>query len=269
MTKILPKKPWSGRLTPMSTMTKSTKEEQVKSLFKLGAHFGYDRARQHPSTTPFIFGYKNRTAIIDLEKTVDSLEAAKAFAYELGSKGKKILFVGSKNEAMIGVKQAAQEAGLPYVINRWLGGTLTNIDQMRKRIALMTDLKDKKVKGELAVYKKKERLMIDKKITDLDRDFTNLGDMKELPAAMFVVDVDHERIAVKEAGMAKIPVISLANSDCNLRGIAYPIVGNDSSKESIAYFAMAIAEAYNAGKANPAKAETPVAPAGESVVAPE
>ena len=250
----------------MPKTVNSTKEAQVNSLFKLGAHFGYDRARQHPTAAPYIFGYKNRTAIIDLEKTVDLLDAAKAFAYEIGSKGKKILFVGSKNEAMVGVKKAAEEAGLPYVINRWLGGTLTNIEQMRRRVARMVDLKDKKAKGELSVYKKKERGMIDLEISNLEKDFGTIGDLKDLPAALFVIDADKERIAVKEANSAKVPVISLVNSDCDLRGVAYPIMGNDAAKESIAYFAMAIAEAYNAGKANPAKVEAPAVVKTETAV---
>ncbi len=245
----------------MSKTVNPTKEAQVNGLFKLGAHFGYDRARQHPTAAPYIFGYKNRTAIIDLEKTVDLLDAAKAFAYELGSKGKKIMFVGSKSEAVIGIKKAAESADLPYVVTRWLGGTLTNIEQMRRRVARMIDLKDKKAKGELAIYKKKERGMIDLEIANLEKDFGTIGDLKDLPAALFVIEADKERIAVKEANSAKVPVIGLVNSDCDLRGVAYPIVANDASKETIAHVAMEIAKAYNEGKANPAKAPVVEAPA--------
>lgn len=244
----------------MSKMTQTQKEEQVKGLFKIGAHFGYDRARQHPTSKAYIFGHKNRTAIIDLEKTVDLLEAVKEYAYELGTKGKKILFVGSKNEARASVKKAAEEAGLPFVIGRWLGGTLTNVEQMRIRIARLMDLTSERDKGELAKYTKKERGMIAREIEELDERFGSLGEMKELPAALFVIDADKERIAVKEAISAKIPVISLSSSDCDLRGVDYPIVGNDSARESIAYFAAEISKAYIEGKANPAKApvaETP------------
>ncbi len=129
---------------------------------------------------------------------------------------------------------------------------------MRRRINRMVDLKDKKVKGELSIYKKKERGMIDLEISNLEKDFGTIGDLKDLPAALFVIDADKERIAVKEANSAKIPVISLVNSDCDLRGTAYPIMGNDASKETIAYVAMEIANAYNEGKANPAKVEAPV-----------
>jgi len=235
----------------MSKTANPTKEAQVNGLFKLGAHFGYDRARQHPTTKPYIFGYKNRTAIIDLEKTVDLLDTAKTFAYEAGARGKTLMLVGGKKEAIVGIRKVAEAADLPYVAGRWLGGTLTNVEQIRRRITRLNDLKDQKTKGELVKYTKKERLMIGQEIEELEESFGHLGDMKQLPAALFVIDPDQERIAVKEANSAKISVIALANSDCNLRGVDYPIVGNDSARESIAYFALEIANAYNQGKANP------------------
>lgn len=235
-------------------------EGVVKQMFDLGAHFGYARESRHSSTKPFLFGLKNKTVIIDLEKTADSLSKACDFAKTLGVAKKPIIFVGTKKEACGPIRSVALEAGLPYVDERWIGGTLTNFREIRKRIDRLVDLQDQEVKGELAKYTKKERGVIAKEVANLDRYFTSLVSLTKLPGAIFVVDPKKEAIAVAEAQKVKVPVIALANSDCNIDGLTYPIVGNDAQLKVIKFFAQAIASAYLEGvkEGEIAKAEAPV-----------
>ncbi|OHA58251.1 MAG: 30S ribosomal protein S2 [Candidatus Vogelbacteria bacterium RIFOXYD1_FULL_44_32] len=223
----------------------------VHNLFKLGAHFGYSRVRRHPSADKFIFGYKNKTAIIDLEKTIISLTKAKDFVRTLGSEGKAVLLVGNKNEARVAVKKAAQLAGLPYSAERWIGGTLTNTKQIKTRLKRLEEIKAAETSGEIMKYTKKERGLISKEKNDLERHFGGIVEMAKMPAALFVIDSTAEAIAIAEANKLNIPVIALSNSDCDIRGIAYPIIGNDGSVGTIAFFANEIAGAYIEGQKNP------------------
>jgi len=153
----------------------------VENLFKSGAHFGYSRSRRHPSVKPYIYGVKNRVQIINLEKTAEQLAAALEFVKKLGAESKTILFVGNKPEAERPIQTVADMTGMPYVTERWLGGTLTNWSEMKKRIARMRDLKEKREKGELSMYTKKERGNVDKEIGKLERYFGGLTDWKNFP----------------------------------------------------------------------------------------
>lgn len=229
------------------TVKDQAKEDLVKKMFDLGTHFGYGRNSRHPSSKAFLFGLKNKTVIIDLEKTADSLNTAKAFAKELGHNKKAIVFVGTKTEAKRPVENVANLAGLPFVIERWIGGTLTNFREIRRRIDRLLNLKDEEAKGELNKYTKKERGVIAKEVADLERYFGSLTDLVKLPGAIFVVDPKKEEIAVAEAKKLNIPVIALANSDCNIEGITYPIVGNDAQQKVIDFIARELATAYNEG----------------------
>lgn len=220
----------------------------IDSMFKAGAHFGFSRTRRHPSIKPYIFGVKNKVEIFDLEKTSELLEKAKAVVSALGKDGKSILFVGGKSEARNAIKIGALSINMPYVDGRWIGGTLTNFVQIRKRVEKLERLTAEKEKGELAKYTKKERLLIDREIANLERFFTGVVSMKDLPKALFIVDPKKEKIAVKEAQDMGIPVISLLGSDCNIKDVEFPIVGNDSSQASVAFFTQEITKAYSAGK---------------------
>lgn len=252
----------------MSASTNTTdKEGLIKKLFELGAHFGYSKSRSHPSVKHFIYGWKNRQAVIDLEKTVSGLEKAKGFLKTLGSEGKTILLVGNKDEARSIVAKAAESLGMPYVNSRWLGGTFTNFAQIRSRINRLTELKDKREKGELAKYTKKERLLIDREIEDLERFFATLTGLDKLPAAVVVVDSEHEKIAITEAQKVRVPVVSISNSDCDVRGIAYPIIANDGSTAAVKFLVQELVEAYEAGRAEPVKSETAPAASTEAAVA--
>lgn len=226
----------------------NNKDELVKALFKIGAHFGYSRSRRHPSVSEFIYGFKNKTAVIDLEKSLESLEKAKTFVKEIAASGKMILFVGTKNEAKTVINNYAGFIGQPSVTDRWIGGTFTNFKQIRARVDKMKDYRAKDKAGELSVYTKRERTMIGIEREKMEKYFSGFEDMEKMPAAMFVVDCDYEKIAVAEARQSNIPVIALAGSDCDIRQIEYPIIANDSSKASIEFFVSALVEAYKEGK---------------------
>ena len=217
-------------------------------MFSAGAHFGLGRSRRHPTVAPFIFGTKNRTDIFDLEKTEKTLEAAKAFVNTLGKEGKTILFVGGKKEASALVKTVAMSLNMPYVEARWIGGTLTNFGNIRKRVERYEKLVSDREKGELAKYTKRERMLIDREIAKLERMFLGIVSLKKMPELLFLVDPRKEQNAIGEAAHAKIPVMALASSDCNISEVKFPIVGNDAAKASINFFLNEIASAYNAGK---------------------
>jgi small subunit ribosomal protein S2 len=218
-------------------------ENIVNDMFAVGAHYGYSRTRRHPSTVPYIYGTKNRTDIINLEKTAENLSVALEAVTSLSNGGKQILFVGTKPEAKELLKTYASSVNMPYVENRWIGGTLTNEKQIKSRVNLLDDLSTKREKNELVVMNKKERLLVDRKIAKLDRNFSGIANLTGLPAALVVVDTHEEHIAVTEANRLGIPVIGLCNTDCDLGIISLPIPANDGSKKSIEFFLKQIAGA--------------------------
>lgn len=224
------------------------KNKSIESMFASGAHFGLGKSRRHPTISPFIFSTKNDTDIFDLEKTQALFEKAKTFVKSLARDNKTILFVGGKKEAFKTIRNSAELQGMPYVDGRWIGGTISNFVQIRKRIDRYEKLIADKEKGELAKYTKRERMLIDKEIASLEKMFLGIVSMKKIPDAFFVIDPRKERIAVKEALDAGIPVIALCGSDCDISDINYPIIGNDTSKMSIQYFVDEISKAYQEGK---------------------
>ncbi len=224
------------------------KENTIESMFTSGAHFGLGKSRRHPSISSYIFGTKNGTDIFDLEKTQVLLEKAKSFIATLAKDNKTILFVGGKKEAFKTVRNAAELQAMPYVDGRWIGGTISNFPQIRKRIDRYEKLITDKEKGELAKYTKRERMLIDKEIASLEKMFLGIVPMKKIPDALFVIDPRKEKIAVKEAMDYNIPVVALCGSDCDISGITYPIIGNDTSKLSIQYFVNEISKAYQEGR---------------------
>ncbi len=223
-------------------------EKLVDDLFKVGAHFGYSKTRRHPSVKPYIFGSKNRMDIIDLDKSVGLLARALAFVEQMSREGKQIILVGNKKEAQKFVIDAATKLDMPYVANRWIGGTLTNFPEIRKRIARLEDLMNKKETGGLDVYTKKERGVLDKEMSDLVKRFWGIAKMKRLPGAILVVDSNKEEIAILEAKKANIPIISLSGSDCDISTINYPVIANDSASLSIEFFLNKVVEAYRNAK---------------------
>jgi small subunit ribosomal protein S2 len=220
----------------------------IDGMFSAGAHFGLGRSRRNPTIAPYIFGTKNRTDIFDLEKTSALLDTAKVFIAGLAKEGKTMLFVGGKKEASVAVKSTAQALNMPYVEGRWIGGTLTNFGNIRKRVERFEKLTSDREKGELAKYTKRERMLIDREIAKLERMFYGIVSLKKMPDALFIVDPRKEKIAVDEAAHMKVPVIAVAGSDCDISVIKYPIIGNDGAKASIQFFLAEAAKAYQDGK---------------------
>jgi small subunit ribosomal protein S2 len=227
----------------------ATNDPKIDQLFKAGAHFGFVKSRRHPSAKEFIFGIKNKIEIFDLEKVKTELEKSLKFIDDKGSVGAGLLFVGGKSEARKSVEKAGKELGMPFVAGRWIGGTLTNFPEIKKRILKLEELMDQKEKGELSKYTKKERLLIDREINKLTLFFSGLSTMKALPKVVFVVDPKKEHIAVSEAKKMGITVVALAGSDCNLHSVNYAIPANDSSVASISFIVSEIVSAYKSGLA--------------------
>ncbi len=225
----------------------------IKTLFDAGVHYGYPRARRHPTAAPFLFGTKDRTDIFNLEETEQRLAAAGDFVASVIASGRQVVFVGGKHEAISIVKEMAEKTGSPYVAGRWIGGTLTNFKNIRKRIERLQKLMEDKESGALEKYTKRERLMLDREIEELLGRFGGLVNMPDLPGALFVVDTRHEETAVAEANQLKIPVVGLSSSDCDFARVQYPIPANDTSVRSIRLVCEAIAEAVQGGKRAPLK----------------
>jgi small subunit ribosomal protein S2 len=215
----------------------------IDALKKAGLQYGYSRTRRHPSVKPFVEGNANGVDFINLESTKSQLEEAITYLKSMHATGKTILFVGVKPEIRQVIKEVALSLNAPYVAERFIGGTLTNFPQMKRRIEKLHDLLKKKESGELAVYTKKEQLLIQRDIDRLDRDFGGISSLTNIPSVVVIIDPRHEAMCVKEANLLHIPVVALSNTDCTLSGIQYPIVGNDGSVSSVKFVLEAIKKA--------------------------
>ena len=216
----------------------------IDKLFAAGAHFGYAPSRRHPSTSGYIFGVKGGVELFDLEQTAGLLDEARAFVKQLAAERKTMLFIGGKAEAREAVMRAALRIAQPYCAGRWIGGSLTNWSEIKKRLGRLEELSTMREKGELAKFTKLERLLIDREIADLDLMFGGLRGLNKLPDALFVADPRKEAIAVAEANQLNIPVIALMNSDCDRQKIQYPIPANDASRETLTIVLDEITKAY-------------------------
>lgn len=234
------------------TVTKSSdagSKTLIERLFSVGAHFGFTKSRRHPTATPFIFGNKQGTDIIDLEKTQESVVLAKNLLKEAGKVGKTVLFVGTKEEIVTVVKASAESIEMPYVVHRWVGGMLTNFTEVKKRIQRLNDLTAQGESGELErKYTKKERVIIGREMAKLIHNFSGIQKMDRHPALMVVVDPRHDSIAVAEARTLNIPVIGITSSDSNLRLVTYPIVVNDALQASVSLILEELTQSYREGK---------------------
>ena len=236
---------------------KKTNDKNIEALFSVGAHYAYSRSRRHPSAEPYIFGVKNRVEIFDLEKTEEKIREAESFFEELGKKRGVILFVGGKNEARKPIKEHASRIGQPYVAGRWVGGTITNFSQINKRVQRLDELEEQKEKGALDKYTKKERLLMDREIESLKKNFEGVRNLEGIPGALFVVDIGKEHTAIREAKHKNIPVIAISNSNCDLSKADISIPCNDSVQRSIDHVVSRITDAYEEGlkQASPEKEE--------------
>lgn len=232
----------------MSTHTNN--QTLVDRLFGVGAHFGFKKSRRHPTTTKYLFGTKDGNDIFDLEKTSAQIDQVKTLLKEAASNGKVILFVGTKNEVVEKVKDAALKAGMPYVVNRWIGGMITNMPEIKKRVARMEQIAREDESGELnRKYTKKERLILGRERIKLQHNFAGISAMPRVPDFMVVVDPRHDMIAVKEAIHMKVPVIGIMSSDCDASKITHPVLVNDALQASVKLVLDEVVAAVNEGKA--------------------
>ena len=221
----------------------------MRDLLEAGAHFGHQTRYWNPKMNEFIFGARNNIHIINLEKTVPALNTALDYVHGVAARRNKILFVGTKRSAGKAIKESAERAGMPYVDKRWLGGMLTNYKTIRQSIRKLRDLETQKTDGTFEKLTKKEALSRQRELDKLESSLGGIKDMGGLPDVLFVVDVDHEDIAVTEARKLGIPVIGIVDTNSDPDGIDYVIPGNDDAIRSIRLFVSAIADAALAGRA--------------------
>jgi small subunit ribosomal protein S2 len=221
----------------------------VDRLFETGAHFAQVKSRRHPSMKKFVLGTKSKVEIFDLTKTDEQLAAAKNAMAALARDGKTVLFVGGKREVSDQVREAATRIGQPYVAGRWLGGTISNFVEIKKRIDRLADLTAKRESGELAkTHTKLERVFIDREIERLQTRLSGLVGLAKRPDALVIVDTKHEAHATREAKAAGIPVIGIMSSDNDLADAKFPIVTNDASRKTVALILGELSGAYEAGR---------------------
>ncbi len=221
----------------------------MKQLLEAGVHFGHQTRRWNPKMQHFIFTERNGIHIIDLQQTVTRLDEAIDFVREVVASGNDVLIVGTKKQARETVELEAQRAGLPYVNNRWLGGTLTNFRTIQARIHHMRDLEDRTERGEFARRAKKEQLDISNEIERLNRYFGGIKHLDRLPGAVFIIDTMKEAIAVAECDRLGIPIVSLVDTNCDPDPIGYPIPSNDDAIRAIKLILGKIAEGAIEGRA--------------------
>lgn len=219
----------------------------MKALLEAGAHFGHQTRRWDPRMKPFIFTQRNGIHIIDLQQTVRRLEEASAWVTELIANGGTLLFVGTKKQAQETIQAEAIRCGSPYVNTRWLGGTLTNFSTIQGRIDHLVRLEDALARGEFGRHSKKDILDIEEEIERLNRHFGGIKEMTKLPAALFIVDPTMEYIAVAEANRIGIPIVAMADTNCNPNLLDYPVPSNDDAIRAVRLVTARIADAVIEG----------------------
>jgi len=215
----------------------------MKELLEAGVHFGHQTRRWNPKMKPYIFGARNGIHIIDLQKTVRLFKIAYEFIVRTVSEGYPVLFVGTKKQGHDSIVEESERCGMFFIVNRWLGGTLTNYQTIKKSIKRLKDIERMKENGSINRYTKKEILKMEKELFKLERNLGGIKDMDELPGAIFVVDPKREKIAVKEGRKLGIPVIAIADSNCDPDEIDFILPGNDDAIRAIRLFCSKIADA--------------------------
>ena len=224
-------------------------EITMKELLEAGVHFGHQTTRWNPKMKKYIYGARNGIYILDLQKTLKLFRDTEQYIMDIAQAGKKILFVGTKNQAQKLVAEESERCGMYYVNQRWLGGTMTNFPTMRKSIDRLLDLERMESEGEFERLHKKEALKQHKEIEKLNKFFHGIKKMKELPEAIFIIDTRKEKIAVSEARKLGIKIIALVDSNCDPDGIDFPIPANDDAIRSIKLFTQRVSEIALEGQA--------------------
>lgn len=220
----------------------------MRDLLQAGVHFGHQTRYWNPKMANFIFGARNKIHIINLEETLPRIRSALDEVRRMGAKKNKLLFVGTKRAAAKIVREQASRVGMPYVDQRWLGGMLTNYKTIRQSIKRLRDLESEASDGTFDKLTKREALTRTREMEKLERSIGGIKDMGGLPDALFVIDVEHERIAISEANKLGIPVIGIVDTNSNPDGVDYVIPGNDDAIRAIRLYVAAFADAISAGK---------------------
>jgi small subunit ribosomal protein S2 len=220
----------------------------MKALLEVGAHFGHQTRRWNPKMAKFIFGVRNKIHIIDLQKTLKELRKSYEVVKDFISTGKDIIFVGTKKQARLPIKEEALRCGAYFVSERWLGGTLTNFETLKKSITRYKEIEDMKENGVFKLLSKKEQSRIERERIKLEKSLEGLKNMSSLPGLMFVVDSHEETTAVLEARRLEIPIVAVCDTNCDPDLINYPIPGNDDAIRAVKLFCTVIADAVLEGK---------------------
>jgi small subunit ribosomal protein S2 len=216
--------------------TKDSKEGAlIEEMIKAGIHFGHIKSKRHPKMGPFIFGVRNNISIINVQKTFEQLKKAAEFLNGVIGKNGKIIFVNTKPETRNVVKELAEELGQPYISERWLGGTLTNFKTLSSRLNYFEDLLKRKAEGALNKYTKKEQLDFEKEIKDLEKKFSGLRGLRQLPQAVFIVDIVTHSTSLKEAQKMNIPVVAVVDTNANPEEVTIAIPANDDTFSSVSW----------------------------------
>lgn len=221
-----------------------------KDLLDAGVHFGHQIRRWNPAFRPFLFDHRNGISIIDLEKTYNQLESAAGFLTDVVRRGQDVMFVGTKRQAQELMREAAAATSMPFSVNRWMGGTLTNFDTIKASLAKYRRFIAMENDGSLAKLPKKEGAAIRRQMVRMNRNFEGFLEMNQLPGALIVIDVNHEEIAVREARRLGIPVVGLVDTNSDPATVDYPIPGNDDAAKSIGMVVDVLVEAIQSGLEN-------------------
>ncbi|MEG1636277.1 MAG: 30S ribosomal protein S2 [Cellulosilyticaceae bacterium] len=215
----------------------------MKQLLEAGVHFGHQTRRWNPKMKEFIFTERNGIYIIDLQKTAKKIDEAYAFMRQVGENGGTVLFVGTKKQAQESIKSEAERSGMYYVNQRWLGGMLTNFSTIKSRVARLKQLETMEQDGTFEVLPKKEVLELRKEMDKLEKNLGGIKEMKQLPDVMFVVDPRKEKIAIQEAHILGIPVVSIVDTNCDPEEVDYVIPGNDDAIRAVKLIVAKMADA--------------------------
>ena len=222
-------------------------ELSLQDLLKAGAHFGHQTHKWNPKMKNYVYGERNGIYIVDLGKTIPLAKKAYDFLKKTTSEGKPVLFVGTKRQASETVRNAAESCGAFHVTNRWLGGMLTNYKTINLSIDKLRKVEKMKETGDFKLLTKKEQSKVEKDVAKLEKNLGGIKDMRKLPGAVFIIDPNEERIAIKEANKLGIPVVAITDTNCDPEGIDYVVPGNDDAIKSITTFANYFAGAVSAG----------------------
>jgi small subunit ribosomal protein S2 len=239
----------------------------MRELLEAGVHFGHQTRRWNPKMRRFIFGERGGIYIIDLQKTLESLEEAQSFVRNLAERGGAVLFVGTKKQAQDAVEEEAKRTGMPYVNHRWLGGLLTNWRTIAERIEHLHELRRLRDEGQLDLLPPKERISMQGELEKLEANLGGVADMRKQPDTVFIVDLRKEQLAVREARRLGLPVIALVDTNCDPDEADFVIPGNDDAIRSCSLVVRAIGEAIAEGKQRATPAD--FVPAGEEEEAPQ